>query len=271
MLRVEDTGLISNAELEDSRAVMTPDEFNQEWHCSFEAAIRGAYYADELSKAREEGRITKVDYENELPVFTVWDLGVSDATSIGFFQRKGQEVRMIDYYESIDKGLPHYIQVLQEKNYVYSKHIAPHDIAVREFTTGKSRLEIASKLGINFNVLPKLPISDGINAGRQMFSRLWIDEEKCSQWLDYIAQYHREWDDDKGMFKDVPLHDFTSHSADMYRYAALSENLMTESSGAVLTDNPRSSDTIPSVIVKDGRVSGEEMFWDNEPEDYRLT
>lgn len=259
MLTVDDTGLIDKKELEDSKGVMTDDEYNQEWHCSFEAAIKGAYYAEELAKARKEGRITKVDYDNSLPVYTIWDLGISDATSICFVQKYHQEVRMIDYYESTDKGLNYYAKILKNKDYVYARHIAPHDIEVRELTTGKTRLEIAGELGIDFYVLPKFPISDGINAGRQMFSRLWVDKNKCSVWLDYIAQYQKEWDDSKGMFKDNPLHNFTSHAADAYRYTALAENLMNEDKGAVLTKDSR-SDVKRGIRIKDGFVSEEEMI-----------
>jgi phage terminase large subunit len=247
LLTVDDTGIISQEELDDSRKVMTEDEYRQEWYCSFEASIKGAYYAEELSKARKEKRITKIDYDNSIPVFTVWDLGVSDAMAIGFFQKANQEVRMIDYYESTDKGLDHYAKVLQEKGYVYGKHIAPHDIAVREMTTGKTRQEIAKGLGINFDVLPLIALSDGIHAGRMMFSRLWVDETKCGMWLDYIGQYRREWDDKRGMFKDNPCHDFTSNAADMYRYSALAETMFSNSQGAVLTKQNEEL-TTPSII-----------------------
>ena len=271
LLTVDKTGLIDEGELEDSKAIMTDDEFQQEWHCSFTAAIKGAYYAEELSKARKEERITRVDYDNSLPVYTYWDLGISDAMAIGFFQKINQEVRMIDYYEATDKGLNHYAKILQDKGYVYGRHIAPHDIQVRELSTGKSRLEIAKELGIDFEVLPNMPISDGINAGRLMFSRLWVDEVKCQKWLDYIAQYKREWDDAKGMFKDKPLHDFTSHSADMYRYSALGENLMSIADiGALLTDDTQQTSAKPGVNIKDGRVREDEMMKEAvEPRDWR--
>lgn len=269
LLTVDDTGLINQAELEDSRAVMTEDEYQQEWYCSFTAAIKGAYYAEELQKAREEKRITRVQYDNSLPVYTFWDLGISDSMSIGFFQKYKTEIRFIDYYEGSDKGLNSYVKVLQDKGYTYGQHIAPHDIQVREMTTGKTRLEIAQSLGINFDVLPKLGVADGINAGRLMFRRLWIDEEKCKIWLDYIAQYRREWDDAKGMFKDNPLHDFTSHAADMYRYAAIGENMMGGDYGAVLTKEQGYSGR-PAIEIKDGYVSEEEMtFEEKEPDDWR--
>ena len=259
LLTVDDTGIIEEKELEDSKKVMTPDEYEQEWYCSFTASVKGAYYAEELAEARKNGRITRVVHDKVIPVYTFWDLGVSDSMAIGFFQKANQEVRMIDYYESSDKGLDHYIKACQDKGFVYGRHIAPHDIRVRELTTGRSRLEIAKDLGISFDVLPNLGVADGINAGRLMFSRLWVDEEKCKVWLDYIAQYHREWDDKKGMFKDNPFHDFTSHAADVYRYAAIGENLMTNERGELLTSDDTTS-AKRSPIVKSGHISEEEML-----------
>jgi hypothetical protein len=145
---------------------------------------------------------------------------------ISFYQKLGTELRMIDYYESNDKPLKHYVEVLQQKTYKYGRPFGPHHIAVRERSTGKSRLEAARALGINFEITPSLPIDDGINAGRMMFDRLWIDETNCAFFLDAIAQYRREWDDKKGMFKEKPLHDWTSHAADVHRYAALVETQM---------------------------------------------
>ena len=144
---------------------------------------------------------------------------------LGFFQKTAGELRMIDYVESSDRGLNYYISLLIEKKYNYGKHFAPHDIQVRELSTGKSRLEIAQQLGIKFTIAPNLPIDDGINAVRLMFPRLWVDE-KLTYFLDALAQYRKEWDEKHGMFKNQPLHDWTSNAADMLRYAALVENKM---------------------------------------------
>jgi hypothetical protein len=89
-----------------------------------------------------------------------------------------------------------------------------------------SRIETAKGLGINFEIVPSIPIDDGIHAGRLIFNKLWIDEAKCKTFLDYLAQYHKEWDDKKGMFKEKPYHDFTSHAADVHRYMAVVEKEM---------------------------------------------
>jgi phage terminase large subunit len=220
LLKASESQVIPQSELEDARKIMTEDEYLQEFECSFDAAIKGAYYAKELAKARSEGRITRVPYDPRLPVQTVWDLGIGDSTSIIFFQQAGKEVRFIDYYENSGEGLAHYAGVLQSRGYIYGIHWAPHDIEVRELGSGQSRLEIARKLGINFQIVPQLSVEDGINAARLRFSSLWIDEAKCERLLFCLSSYRKEWDDDKGMFKNKPLHDFASHAADAFRYFA---------------------------------------------------
>lgn len=224
LLTVDDTKIIKEEELVDARKVMTEDEFLQEFYCSFEAAIKGAYYAKELSKAREEGRITIVPYDKRVLVDTYWDLGIGDATSILFMQKVGKENRLIDYYENSGEGLAHYTLVLKDKGYLYGKHVAPHDIDVKELGSGQSRLEIARGLGIDFEIAPKLSVEDGINATRLRFNTLWIDEEKCARFIHCISLYHKEWDEKRGEFRNQPFHDFTSHAADALRYWAVSPN-----------------------------------------------
>ena len=223
-LTVKDTNILDEKELADAKKTMSDDEYLQEFYCSFEAAIKGAYYAKELQEARQAGKITNVPLSKGHNVDTWWDLGVSDSTAIGFFQKIGQETHVIDYYEESGEGLAHYAKVLQDKGYKYGTHYAPHDIAVTELGTGKSRLEMARSLGINFSLVPKLSIEDGINAVRTRFNMLWFDEEKCGRLLNCLSLYRKEWDDKRGMFRQRPLHDFTSHAADMMRYWAVTES-----------------------------------------------
>lgn len=221
IFKASETGVLSDEELAIQRSIMSEDEYKQEFECSFEASTKGAYYRDQIQKMRDERRITHVPYEPMLPVYTWWDLGMSDSTSIGFFQIVGREIRMIDYYEASGEGLNHYANILTSKGYTYAEHYAPHDIEVRELGTGKSRKEIASNYGINFLTVPNLPIQDGINAARIRMNRLWIDEKKCERFIDAISQYRKEWNDKMGDYKATPLHDWTSHAADMLRYWAV--------------------------------------------------
>lgn len=222
MLRVvDDTNILSKEELDDARITMSEDEFQQEFYCSWEASIKGAYYADQIAQARKEGRITKVPHDPALKVHTWWDLGVADSTTILFFQHIGKEWRIIDCYEQSGESLAHYAQILEKKPYNYGYHWAPHDIEVTELGSGKSRKSVAKSLGIDFSVAPNLQIHEGIHSVRMRFHELWIDEMKCAPFLDAILSYHKEWDDKRGEFKNKPLHDWSSHFADALRYWAV--------------------------------------------------
>ena len=227
-LTVDDTNILTVADIDEERASGMPEELiQQEYYCSFTAAIQGAYYSKEYADAENAGRFSTVPYDVNAPVYTVWDLGISDAMSIGFFQLIGQEVHMIDYYEKSGEGLPHFAKMLQDKGYVYGKHFAPHDIKQRELTTGKTRLETARSLGIPFEEVPNIGLQNGIDQARSLFKRLWVDKDACKEFLRAIPQYTKEYDEDRKIFKDRPLHDWTSHSADMFRYAAVVIDKMT--------------------------------------------
>ncbi len=232
-LRDETGAVIENLRtaLEDDRklvkqGIMTEEEFQQEWYCSFEAAIPGAVYLKQLTKMREDNRLKSKIYDDSLPVHTVWDLGINDAMAIGFYQKVGREIRKIDYYENTGLGLKHYIKVVKDKPYIYGKHFAPHDIKKRELSTGKTLLDSARVFGIEFEVVPSIPLEDGIDLARSAMSRLWVDKDTCEIWLDFIGQYHRKFDINKGILKKEPEHDFTSHAADEWRYAAIVEDEM---------------------------------------------
>ena len=222
--RADDKPIITDKDIEEERkAGMSEELILQEYYCSFEAAIEGSYYGKQLAQARKDGRITEVQYTSELPVHTVWDLGIDDSTAIGFYQKVGNETREIDYYENSGEGLDHYIDVLKDKPYNYGLHFAPHDIKVREFSTGRSRLETARSKGLNFNIIPNISISDGIDAGRKMFDHLYIDRVKCQRHIDCLASYTKKWDDKNKCFQNKPLHNWASHGGDVHRYAALVE------------------------------------------------
>ena len=198
---------------------MGEDRYEQEFECSFEAAIQGAYYAMEMKTATQDKRITRVPYDPSVGVTVSWDLGIGDSTSLWFAQFVGQEIRIIDFYEMSGVGLDHYAKVLNEKGYHYKEHILPHDVKVKELGTGKSRLETLDALGVNnISIAPKLSIDDGIQSARSMLNRCWFDEEKCGRGVEALRQYRREFDEKNKSWRGRPLHDWTSHAADSFRY-----------------------------------------------------
>lgn len=226
--KASETGLLDADYLRQAREVMTADEYAQEFECSFEAAVKGAIFAAELQKARDDKRITAVPYDAALPVDTDWDLGIGDAMSVWFSQStRSGEVRLIDYYEASGEGFPHFAQVLTRKGYVYGKHWAPHDIQVRELSSGRSRLEVAASLGIKFDVTPRLhsnvagEVEEGIHAARMLFSRCWFDGERCKAGLEALQHYRRDYNQRLNEFKAEPVHDWSSHAADAFRGLAV--------------------------------------------------
>ena len=188
----------------------------------FESAIVGAYYAVEMKEAMADGRITTVPYDPAVGVTVSWDLGIGDSTALFFAQFVGQEIRIIRYYESSGVGLDHYAKKLTEFGYHYSEHILPHDVQVRELGTGKSRLETLEALGVrNITIAPRLSVDDGIQAARSMIARCWFDEENVGRGLECLRQYRREFDERLKTWRGRPLHDYTSHAADSFRYLAV--------------------------------------------------
>jgi len=223
-LTVQDTGHISLAAIEKERAsgLMSEDLIQQEYFCSFDLGAEGAYYSKYVDRLRLNGQIGHVPWESAFEVHTAWDLGVRDATSIIFFQTIGQTVRIIDCYENSKEGLEHYVNVIKNKPYTYGKHIAPHDIKVKEWGTGMTRIEKAKHLGIRFTLAPNISIVDGIEAVRSTFNKIWIDERACAQLIKALEAYRQEYDHKRKIYKAQPLHDHTSHFADCMRYLCLS-------------------------------------------------
>lgn len=237
MLKASETGLLDEKELIDARRMMSEDEFAQEYECSFEAAVRGAYYGKEMNDATDAERIAGVPYDPRLLVHTAWDLGVADSTVIWFIQTVGRETRVIDVLKGEGVGLDWYVRQLNERGYLYGTHYLPHDVEVRELGTGKSRLEVLGELGVrNVQVVPAMPIADGIQAARMLLPMCWFDRTKCKDGIEALRMYRRDWDDKRQEFRTNPLHDWTSHYADAFRYFAVGHRDKTGSAKITYTN-----------------------------------
>lgn len=208
------------------------------------SSIEGAIYAREIRQAIEDGRIREsLPKESAAVVHTAWDLGISAGNSmaIWFIQKVGPELHFIDYYEGINEGLAHYIKVIEEKRlaneWVMGQHFAPHDIAQRELTTNTTRLDTAKNMGINFSVVNRTLLDDGIEASRQIFNRCWFDKVKCKQGLKALAEYH--WKriesvstDSRPVYSPKPEHDASSNGSDAFRTMAVAHKTGMISSSA---------------------------------------
>jgi phage terminase large subunit len=198
------------------------DEYLNIWEGHCRQALEGAVYADELRKAREENRITSIPYTSAL-VDCYFDLGHSDATAVWFTQSIGHEFRYIDYYENQFKKIQHYIEEMQRRSYIYGKIILPHDAEYETLNADRTTAQImrASFPNAQVIVLPRLGITDGIDAARTIFNQCWFDEKKCSDGLQALRHYRYDKDPDTGKTSKNPLHDWSSHGADSFRYSAI--------------------------------------------------
>jgi hypothetical protein len=243
IFRASETGVLDDEELDDAKATMSPEEYEQEYECSFAAALKGAYYGEYIKQMRENNQIIDFDIDRTVPVRTAWDLGISDSMSIWLYQTVGREVRVIDYIEDSGKGLEHYVQLLQRKGYLldYNGHALPHDGAARELGTGKSRQEMMESFGIRCRILPRHSVADGIHAARTLLRKptVFFHASNCTRGIDALTNYTRRYDRVKGMFLDTPLHNWASHGADAFRVLAL--DLDEPSSGIMTVSDMRGS------------------------------
>lgn len=236
---------------------------DQEYYCSWDSPVVGSYFGAAMRLAETEGRISWVPYEPLLPVHTAWDLGVDDSMSIWFFQIHNQEIRLIDYFESSGEGFAFYARVLSGqhsgfehmKRYRYGEHYAPHDIKVRNMgKDAKTRQEVAKTVGIDFQVVKRVSAKeDGIEAIRTKLHRCWFDKEKCKRGIGALKGYKKEWNDKLMVYKDNPVHDWTSHGTDAFQTLALVVDKLTkpEATG-IVTPTPPAELARQSFMVRNG-------------------
>ena len=202
-------------------------QFEQEYLVSFNAAILGAFYAREMSAVRSEGRITpEIEPLPGKPIHRAWDIGVKDDTSIWWFQVVGMQVFILDCYTQSGVGVDHYAEVIHkiddERGWISGIDFVPHDAKIKEWGTGRTRVETMRDLGLNPQLVPMASKMDGINAVRVTLPRCVFHTRCENEGIAALEQYRREWDDDKKSFKASEVHDWSSHLADAFRYLAMS-------------------------------------------------
>ena len=191
-------------------------------NCSFDAALKGAYFGEQMNDAAREGRISSdVKHRPDMPVITAWDLGMDDTMEVIFAQCIEDSINIIDYYSNNGKTLDHYIKEVLQKPYTYSFHFGPHDLNVRELGAG-SRLEHARKLGIAFRVIPRVSHKeDSINAARAILPRCRFNIDRCAKLIEALKSYTKKWDEKRQCYSDTPLHDWASNPADAFQCLAM--------------------------------------------------
>lgn len=237
IIPVTETDALHPDEVVEMTKDMSPEEYAREMLCSFDAPIEGSYYAYLMNQAEAEGRVTGVPHDPTIPVFTWWDLGIDDATSIWFIQRAGREIHVIDYMEITGKGLPEILEmahgtwidpntgkippdIVHRQKYKFAVHVPPHDLKARELSTGKSRYEIMIGLlpdNEKIVIAPSLAVEDGIEAVKSLVPMMWFDKHKTEQGRSALRNYHRSK-------AGRPVHNWASHGADALRTGAVAFN-----------------------------------------------
>jgi hypothetical protein len=221
MLKASETRILDQEELDDARRSMTPEQYEQEFECSFEAAIVGAYFGREMAEAEREGRIVSYPIEPLAPVHRAWDLGIGNSTAIWFFQIIANEIRLVDYYENHGFAIPHYASVIQSKGYPPGTDYVPHDAKIRDYGTGRTRIETMIGSGLIPELVPDHRLEDGINSAKILLKHCWFNEEKTREGCEALRQYHATFDEKTRAFSNKPHPDWTSHCADAFRYVCM--------------------------------------------------
>ena len=218
--KASQTKLLDANELSSAKNEMGEDKYNQEFECSFNAAVEGSYYGQIINDLEKNNKITTIPREELAKTYCAWDLGISDSTAIWVAQVVGKEIRLVDFYENHGQGLDTYVAWLRDNGWVNAVQLLPHDVEVRELGTGKSRKEMLQETGLEITVVKKLPVADGIQAVRRLLPRCWFDKN-VKQGIDALRNYRRTYDEKRNVFFDTPLHDWCSHSSDSFRYLAV--------------------------------------------------
>jgi phage terminase large subunit len=219
--KASETKLVPESELKAARAEMGEDKYQQEFECSFHAAVEGSYYGKLMNELEEKNRLVEITRDDLCQTFTAWDLGMGDSTAIWVAQITGQEVRILDYVENHGQGLDWYVNWIRDNGWTNATHKLPHDVSVRELGTGKSRLEMLQGAGLSVDVLPRLSVDDGIQSVRRLLPKCWFNMPRVRQGVDCLRNYRREFDEKRNVFYEKPLHDWASHGSDAFRYLAI--------------------------------------------------
>jgi hypothetical protein len=218
--KASQTKILPESELKAAYREMGEDKYNQEFECSFNAAVEGSYYGKIINDLERDGHISDFPRDDLCRSFVAWDLGMGDSTALWVAQLAGKEVRLLDCVENHGQGLDWYVRWLKDNDYAGFSQILPHDVQVRELGTGKSRKEVLEEAGLSITVAPRLSVADGIQAVRRLLPRCWF-HPRTKQGLDALRNYRREHDERRQIFYEKPLHDWSSHMSDAFRYLAI--------------------------------------------------
>lgn len=225
---INDTGTLTPEQLAEAKSEyigiygedLGQAQYDQEYLCSFNSAIMGAFYAREMLALRNSGRILEFDPESG-PVHRAWDIGTRDDTSIWWFQVVNGAPKIIDCYTNHGAGVDHYAEVCRARGWQFGIDFVPHDAKVLEWGGARTRLEAMIAHGLNPRLVPMASKMDGINAARITLKYATFHTRTETPGIAALEQYRREWDAERKTFRANEARDWTTHLADAFRYLAL--------------------------------------------------
>lgn len=228
-LKASESGLLPQSELDELRADMDPEEYEQELECSFAAANRGSYYGKHIAELERRGQLRPQDlYDNREKVSLAMDIGTRDATAIWFWQAVNGEVRFIDYWEETGWDAEEVCEMLEMKPYTYETWWLPHDAKHKTFRSKKSVIDLLREFSAAARIVPNPDAGNrvihGVNAVRKVLRTypLAFDSKRCARGIEALRNYSRKWNNDAQVLAEKATHDQWSHGADAFRYACLS-------------------------------------------------
>lgn len=219
-LKASKTGIIDQEELKEIRAQLTEDQFNQEYECDFDAAVQGTYFANILQEMSDD-RFGVFPHDPDQPVHVAADLGFTDSSAYWFWQNSPDGPVIIDYEEAHSEPLQYYFDLLNYKSYEYEEIWLPHDARAKSLQTGRSTIEQFLDAGFPCNIAPKLSLQHGIDAARLVLPKCHFNVETTNDGIEGLRAYRRQYNEITKAFTDKPLHDWSSHPSDAFRYFAL--------------------------------------------------
>lgn len=230
LLSVNDTNILSPNEVKAMQREMSQAEYEQELLCSFNAAIRGAYYASEMNALTQRGQVTPIKYDAAAPVYVALDLGWSDLMVCHFIQPVGTEHHFIDTRAYQETKLIDMANDWKQLPFQIDHVIMPHDAVQHEMTSGTTRENLIRGLGYNVSVAPRVRNKhEGIEQVRHLLPHCWFDQDACKITVEALFNYHSDYDEVRRVVKLSPVHDWSSHYVDaIHTYATGRPNHLTD-------------------------------------------
>lgn len=254
VLTVHDTGALTQEQLDESLAEYVSlygddlgrAQFEQEYLCSFNAAIMGAFYAREMLAVRTEGRVVEIEPIPGRPVHTAWDLGVEDSTAIWWFQVVGAQIYILDYYVAHGYAVDHYAEVVKSKPWPRGVDFVPHDAKVREWGAPGARTRVESMIaeGLRPELVPMSTDMDGHQAVRKTLPLCVFHPRTDTEGMAALESYHRQWDDDLKTYRLKAEHDWSSHGSKAFQYLSQAWRNV-----PIVIDEPKKPQPLGSVVL----------------------